>query len=291
MVEKITDFKIVENGSFNRIEYYIFSKSANVYLQATGILPYFNCANGWFKTREDAQKCLDKYMGKNTLNLPERIPQPPKLPEGYEYVDRGWGWVQKDVRYAYCYDKCKWDIIDHYANANGIEEYYYLEIVKKENKEKIMNLEEQIKFAKSLVGKKVKSRNCDGYFLIERFEIYTEETKHDSDLFVEEFKKTISKQPAYVCLIGEQNYERIILPNSKPEDFEIQKEVKVNGHIAEDMGDYYKFGCAEISKPQLKRAKEFLVNSQGCWNNSNRDTKSVKIGAGEFTLEILNQLV
>lgn len=67
--------------------------------------------------------------------------------------------------------------------------------------------------------------------------------------------------------------------------------VKVNNYEAKDCGDYYEFGCAKISKNRLKRAYDYLLREPLIDNNSNRKVNSIKIGEGEFTLEILKLLV
>lgn len=288
---KIKDFKI-ERGCDG---FYIFSNSAGEYLQ-TDRTPYRNCAHGWFKSKKEAQECLDEYLGKNTLNLPKEIPQPPEPPDGYEYVDRGFAWRANDVHYI-CYDKGlgskAWSgvsrIQDKY-HANGLDGCYYLEVVKKE--EKTMTLEQQIKFAKSLVGKRIRSIVLTNEtFLIQSFNVGHVIPNRFHSTVKDDARETLKKQDVFVFISG-AGYDRLILPDSKPSDFEIQKEVKVNGYVAEDMGDYYKFGCATISKNRLLAAKTFLEdNSCDKCSSNNRKAKSVTIGAGEFTLEILNQLV
>lgn len=63
--------------------------------------------------------------------------------------------------------------------------------------------------------------------------------------------------------------------------------VKVNGYEAVDAGDTYTFGCAVIDKDLLRFTKEFLQKEP---LKGNRGPKSVIIGEGEFTLEILKSL-
>lgn len=63
--------------------------------------------------------------------------------------------------------------------------------------------------------------------------------------------------------------------------------IKVNGYEAVDTGDTYTFGCAVIDKDLLRFTKEFLQKEP---LKGNRGPKSVKIGEGEFTLEILKSL-
>ena len=291
MEEKITDFKIKYAGCLSN-NCYIYSSLTAKYLQCDGT-PCRQCGSGWFESKEEAQKCLDKYMGKNTLNLPEGMPQPPELPDGYEYVNRGWAWKASNVAYIY-YENDKWFNFnpDKKCFANGVRAYYYLEIIKKETKEKVMSLEEQIKFAKSLVGKRIRSITYpDKFRLVEYLEVSDNIPTRFGDVNRANAEEVLKRQDVFVCIGNMYRYDRVIFPNSKPEDFEIQKEVEVNGYIAEDMGNYYKFGCAEISYKQLQRAKKFLEECSGTWSNSNRDVKSVRIGDGEFTLELLNQLV
>jgi hypothetical protein len=90
---------------------------------------------------------------------------------------------------------------------------------------------------------------------------------------------------------NETTFKRAISPKSTESDFKIvENGVKVNGYVGNDTGDYYEFGCAEIPKHDLLDAREFLLVQSKKPYGGNRKIESVKIGAGDFTLEILNKM-
>lgn len=53
---------------------------------------------------------------------------------------------------------------------------------------------------------------------------------------------------------------------------------------------YVKFGCANISRRQIVNALEFIQKENGIIQESNRKFESIKIGKGEFTIELLTKL-
>jgi len=73
----------------------------------------------------------------------------------------------------------------------------------------------------------------------------------------------------------------------EPEPWET---VIINGYTAEKTAIGYKFGCAEISSLILTRARDLLLLSY-CDLSSNRKIKSIKVGAGNFSLDDLQKLV
>lgn len=78
-----------------------------------------------------------------------------------------------------------------------------------------------------------------------------------------------------------------------PTCYELVKEVVVKNHlgqeyIAQDCGRFWKFGCAEISKQQIKD----LYNIMSSKNyGGNRTISKVTIGAADFSLDTLKALV
>lgn len=74
-------------------------------------------------------------------------------------------------------------------------------------------------------------------------------------------------------------------------------DVVINNHKAEkyDDGDF-KFGCADISREQLIKARAFLDPSNNPLSKSPTETRTRKfecvfIGAGKFTIPILDKLL
>lgn len=70
------------------------------------------------------------------------------------------------------------------------------------------------------------------------------------------------------------------------------KPIVVNGETGEDKGDYWKFGCANIAKADLRQARRFLLESSTYFKSThaNRKIEGVMIGKGFFTLEILDRM-
>ncbi len=71
---------------------------------------------------------------------------------------------------------------------------------------------------------------------------------------------------------------------------QLVKSVIVNGYEGVDKGHYYEFGCAKITKEALLKAKAFLESCPWKDESEFKQVQSVKIGAGEFTLDILKQM-
>lgn len=155
-----------------------------------------------------------------------------------------------------------------------------------------MNISEQIQFAQSLVGKRVEIRSTYGSARITKYKILTSVAGIGNLQAREEARKVLEKNGVVVVVEGDC-YVRAILPDSK-ETFRIIKDLpRINGHKAIDMGDYYEFGCATVSKARLIRAKKYL-ESEWSYAESKQDNKkvlSVTIGQGVFSLDVLNQLV
>lgn len=153
------------------------------------------------------------------------------------------------------------------------------------------DLGKQIELAKSLIGETIYSlENPDVCGVVDSYKI-SDEIFFTSKLNTERFSKVLKKQPVVVELKGTWNDNvpmgYILVPgDSFPK---IRKPVvKVNGCEAKEDGEFYFFGCAMISKENLKEAK--LLLSRQSKSAGNRKIESVKIGKGDFTLEILEQL-
>jgi hypothetical protein len=161
-------------------------------------------------------------------------------------------------------------------------------------KSKEMTIGEQIKFAKSLIGKRIKHRNDCSASIIDGYEVITEldHNLRAYPYFVKDSEEIFSKQDVLVYIYSNNSrFKRAILPKSTESDFKIvENGVKVNGYVGNDTGDYYEFGCVEISKHILRDAKEFLSTQSKKPSAGNRKIQSVKIGAGDFTLEILEKM-
>jgi hypothetical protein len=161
------------------------------------------------------------------------------------------------------------------------------------SKVKIDTIEEQIKYAKTWIGKKVQSaRDPNRYGIVESYSVKTtiDGLNNESGCY----SKIIDLQGAVVVLEGKWNagdgMSKIVHPLYPIVEY-TKPIVKINGYHAIDKGDYFEFGCAKISKTMLKRAYDFLKDTNNWADCGNRKTVSVKIGAGDFTLEDLKNLL
>lgn len=89
----------------------------------------------------------------NKKELKELEKDFPKVPSNKKFVYRGTGWLARDVNYI-CYNpkgksaKVFHEVFDEGKDANGIGHIHYWELID-------VSFEEQLKYAKSLIGKKV----------------------------------------------------------------------------------------------------------------------------------------
>jgi len=116
--------------------YYITDseKSSTQYMHKDSGLFHPSCGSeNFFKTKEEAEECLIKYgyMTKNKFGFPDDYPQPPELPRGKKYIDRGWGW-RCDRRCEIVIaskNKNGWGNPVSQAGTAGLSFMYYLEVV------------------------------------------------------------------------------------------------------------------------------------------------------------------
>lgn len=157
------------------------------------------------------------------------------------------------------------------------------------NKNKPMSIEEQIKYAKSLIGKQIISPFSGSIGLVNGFEIGVAGSSHTAI-------KAIKKQGCVVHLLGSWSHQGLDMylavdPEKKIDvAAEPWESVKINGFQAEKTETGFKFGYAEISTETLKKAKEFIYSTQGD-ENTNKKVESVRIGEGNFTKHDLEQLL
>jgi len=176
------------------------------------------------------------------------------------------------------------------------------EIAKLNGLAPLPTIEEQIQFAKGLVGKRIKSiggENKGKTGIVERFEIITDMSGVTRPLgkLKDELKALFEKQGCAVVLRGKWTSLNPMcraigggIPVEIAPEPEPWEAVKINGHPAEKLPYGYKFGCAEISDGLLCKAKEVLRYSRFD-QQSNKKIVSIKIGDGEFSLDALNKLV
>jgi hypothetical protein len=143
--------------------------------------------------------------------------------------------------------------------------------------------------AKKLVGKKIEYACYVGGIrlqkeIVERVSLVTDNSvgflpgSHALDFFLKN---------GYVILLHLKSGGH--LPYAPEFIVNVSSGIAVNGYEGEDKGDYWKFGCAEINKEVLKRAKQ-LIDMSHLTPVGNRKIESIKIGEGVFTLEILKEM-
>jgi hypothetical protein len=192
-------------------------------------------------------------------------------------------------------------IMDRGENS-GSERYceYYIkkskwnELFAEKETENPEPLESRIAAAQEHIGKDIVSLyNKNRHGVVKRVAVCLSEESGTKDFGLDKriTQKHFKNGPEILLLGGWSDGAKMVrvFDNNSLEIY-VEK-IKVNGFDAEDMGEYYKFGCAQIQKSQLKRAKEFLIETnKGLSGYCNRKTESVKIGQGDFTLDILNKL-
>lgn len=104
-----------------------------------------------------------------------------------------------------------------------------------------------------------------------------EKVKEGKPFLVVQFGDCRSCPISYLKLVKEEPITMIV------EDIAYQAEFK-EGFVV--------FGCATISNHLIQAAHQFLIRySIGCFKDSNRKVEWVKIGKGEFDLELLEKIV
>ena len=175
-------------------------------------------------------------------------------------------------------------------NNNGV----IVELLKRrfENVRTEETVKVQIELAKRLVGKRVYGVDKKRTGVVDSFTI---ESEYTSDCLAS-LREAINDYGVGIVVHGKWDngcpMQMTIRPDWTFESMtgDLNKiKVKVNGHVGEDKGDYYLFGCAKIAKEDLLDAREFLAKTERS-SGLYRSVSSVRIGAGEFNLEILKQL-
>jgi hypothetical protein len=189
-------------------------------------------------------------------------------------------------------------VSDSYVYLEGVPSFWYpyrFELVNK-----TLTIEEQIKLAKSYIGKRIKpfnKENTSKSGLVAGVQCYTNvnELNNPTQTLIKDFNDTLDKYGIVICLVGRwDNTNRMLYPvilpieEYKPEPWE---DVKINGYSAKKTSYGYDFGCAKIDNSILQSARKFLKANENNYANGDRKIESVKIGAGEFTLDILNKLL
>jgi len=265
-----------------------------------------NCAYGWFGTRKIAQEFLDKYLKKeedSDMKQKEMPAKLPPLPKDYVYLGGGGLFETKDPftgLYMTPYSK-EWETSFLGWLVGDTHGYHYAarkdsEIVKL-NSPNNMSIEEQIKLAKSLVGKRIKSELRKGITgVITSFVIIqdTSELKNPSIGCEKNCNLMIDAQGCAVVLRGDWgNKNRIasVIGVSEIEVVEVKpwETVKVNGWPAKKISGGYEFGCATISNEVIAGALRLMREGNGGFGN--KKVESIRIGAGEFNLDTLQKLV
>lgn len=156
------------------------------------------------------------------------------------------------------------------------------------------SVKEQLTFAKSQVGKKIVSTSSIHGVVtgvsVETIEDYEKSYVGRRGAYTEEQQKSNDTHGVIVCLTGtwEANLGPATMKLPIYQGYTAFELPSINGFKCEDKGSYYQWGCAKIGTDTLLSARNFL--SLSFENGCNRAPTSVKIGEGEFTLDILKRL-
>lgn len=202
-----------------------------------------------------------------------------------------------DVDTVYTVSHITWDTpVDKsliYTNGPSGTYAYKLELYKPKE---VLTLKEQIEVAKSLIGKRIKSRVNNTYGVVQKFDIFSgvDEFVNKSISKFTLVKEAFDYQSVVVVLVGvwEDGVKMLYPISIHKEDIpKIENAVTINGYVSVDKGDYVEFGCARISKASLRYAQQFMENYEVYNSESNKNLTSIKIGNGEFTLKDINTLL
>lgn len=160
----------------------------------------------------------------------------------------------------------------------------------------VLTLKEQIEGAKSLTGKRIKSRRRNVYGTVTKVSIFSDDGdfKNCNTLSTPLVKDAFNHQGAVVVLHGDwEDGKNMEYPISiyKEDIPKIENTVTINGYASVDKGDYVEFGGARISKVSLQYAQQFMENFEVYNAESNKSLTSIKIGSGEFALKDINTLL
>lgn len=151
--------------------------------------------------------------------------------------------------------------------------------IKKEKQMKEITLTEiktQFSEAQKFLNKTINSNG-------DKFKVESVEIKLEKEYSSREVKNFYDKH-GYVIILRGDIYSIPYTSNIKL----AVPDVTINGYKAEFKDNMVMFGCAAISKEQLKDAQTFLEKK---YEDGNRENNSVKIGAGEFTLQNIKDLL
>lgn len=163
---------------------------------------------------------------------------------------------------------------------------------------KLNTLKKKLAFAEKIKGCEISSLEGDNFQLVDRVCISSSgECPIDPGYMYQYELDYLDTNPdvvVYILIKDSETDNGVIITDNAEEELQIDNIIEVNGYTGEDMGECYEFGCANISKDQLRSAKEYLqlVNDPDDDEDefSNRKIEGVKIGEGIFTLGILNKM-
>lgn len=227
--------------------------------------------------------------------------------EGYVYVGKGQNPVLEDVLGVriYMIYPATGNMEGGYNGGSPHYDYYIKEsdwnklfgvpVKKVEPKLKAESIDSRVALAKTFIGKKlVLFSDKNVWAEAKTVEVLFDDKKIANAVpeLKARFKKHLDLHGNVVVLMGEYSdgSDMVRCVDSNADMSLYVEKVRINGFDAEEFASYYKFGCAKISKKMLKDARDFLFNWDAPSAISNKKPQSVKIGAGDFTLEALNKL-
>lgn len=190
---------------------------------------------------------------------------------------------------------------DYYIKESDWQKLFGVPVKKVAPKPKAESIDSRVALAKTYIGKNILSAydpSKNGIVKDFRVIFKISEVENPAQAFVDRFESHLALHGSVVILTGDWSdaaFGEIAFPiDSQTTPKLYVPKVRVNGFDAEEFKTYYKFGCAKISKKMLRDTRDFLSTQRAKDNDNratcNREVQSVKIGAGDFTLETLNKL-
>ncbi len=240
------------------------------------------------------------------MKLPEGLPPPPA---GYVYLGQGGQFkCSKCFRGAICpipNQRVHWTFL-HSMEGTSKHAHYAApadsEIVKLNS----MTLEDEIRYGKSLIGKKITNRNLivSEYGVIKNVIVVTDpkelenifDGQNDAPDQIEGIKALLGARPAVVLIKGVwQRGNTAVLCISFGEDHPsypalYKENIWIGGHKLFESENIYTVNGRSIDKSLLREARNLLREVAGHSGYGSCPIASVKIGYIDFTLDMLNQL-
>ena len=134
------------------------------------------------------------------------------------------------------------------------------------------------------IGGKVPNRN----YSIEEFKLSETENSWDVDSYKRNNKLKYCLKIMYQNGVSSASFDHISYQQSK-----FQHKIVINGYTAEFNTGFVSFGCARFDNSIFTEAQKFIetIREKHIWGGTNRSVENIKLGAGIFTPNDINNIV